>query len=321
MVVDGQVTQVPDVKSIGYPTFSVDDRWFTYSVKGEDMRWSTVALVIQGDRWTHGEMTPEELLNFSSVPPGPPPASAPSPRDTSSTASFTSPDGKRTAAVIFKRERNPWTVVVDGESYGPYSQVEKGSFFFTSDSKHFSFAAMKGAGSLIVVDGKSYGPYPQLGKGSFFFTRDSKHFSFLARRGVDWVVVVDGHESQKYNTVSPPVFSPDGEHTAFWAHTMRFKRSWTVVSDDREIVHFEEPGALVFSPDSKHLGFVASAAFADNKWTMVVDGEPGEEFDGILQAFPIFGMDGSLEYLAHTGDSLYRVKYVLSKEPLNRPTP
>jgi hypothetical protein len=182
-----------------------------------------------------------------------------------------SPDGTRTAYIEWKRGWNGTKVVVDGQASAGYGPVMPGSMMFSADSKHMVFAALK---------------------------------------SVHWVVVVDGREGPKFTKVGVPIFSREGGHIAYTALTGRFKRPWTVVVDDRENGEFEQVGLPVFSPDGRHVVFIGDTSTMKNKWSVVADGQEGEAFDGLLGGTPAFRPDGSLEFLAHAGGSLYRTKYV-----------
>ena len=66
-------------------------------------------------------------------------------------------------------------------------------------------------------------------------------------------------------------------------------------------------GGIVIGCAIKH---VANATQKGKKWLVVVDGQAGAVYDQIGKGSPIFGPDGSLEYLAIREHSLYRVQYV-----------
>ena len=270
-VVDGQVHPAQDAKSVGYLSFAPDNRHFKYRVKAKDSSWVDVALVLQGDRWVPAESGQAAAASQPApAPPGTAPGFTPLNPDLPHSDTIHSPDGTRTATVEFKRGRDPYTVVVDGQASAKYLKIGRSSPLFSPDGKHVAFAAFKIGG---------------------------------------WVVVLDGHESRKkYDKVGPLIFSPDGSHLAFSADTSHFK-PWTVIVDDHDCGYFQEVGEPVFSPDGKHLAFVAAPTISANKWSMIVDSVKGEEFEGILEPLPIFSPDGTLQYLAHTHDSLYRVKY------------
>jgi hypothetical protein len=280
MVVDGQVQPERDEHSIGYLSFSADNKQFTYQVKEKGGKWTPVWLALKDERWV-----PVADLNAEPVEQAPPnetnPGAAPAPLilppssagkwPPSSSQPIHSPDGTRTAYIDWKRGWNGTTVVIDGQPSDGYGPVLQGSLMFSPESKHVAFAALK---------------------------------------SVHWVVVVDGREGPKFAKVGIPIFSREGGHVAYTALTGRFKRPWTVVVDDRENGEFEQVGLPVFSADGKHVVFIGDTSMMKNKWSVVVDGKEGEAFDGLLAGTPMFRPDGSLEFLAHAGGSLYRTKYV-----------
>jgi len=63
----------------------------------------------------------------------------------------------------------------------------------------------------------------------------------------------------------------------------------------------------VFSPDGKHTAYWAKKG---QKWLMVLDGTAGPEFDQFIANRPVFLLDGTLEYLAIRGSSLFRVRHI-----------
>jgi hypothetical protein len=67
----------------------------------------------------------------------------------------------------------------------------------------------------------------------------------------------------------------------------------------------------VFSSDGKNMAYVAN----DNKkFFVVVNGEPGPQYDNILQGGPVVQDDGTTEYLAMKDKTIYRVKHAPKKE-------
>jgi hypothetical protein len=69
---------------------------------------------------------------------------------------------------------------------------------------------------------------------------------------------------------------------------------------------------LSFSPDSRHTAYVARDA--DREW-VVLDGQNGPQYDEVLRPRPsdvethlAFRPDGSAEYVAQRGDTIYRVR-------------
>ena len=205
--------------------------------------------------------------------PYPPPSPTRSSQNPPRSEPVHSPDGTRTAQVVVKRGWKAYSVIVDGQQSANYVMVGRGSPIFSPDSKHVAFTATKGGGEVVVVDGK------------------------------------DGRGYQK---VYLPVFSATDGQFAYPAKTRHLTKPWTVVLNEHECGSFESVGIPVFSLDGRHMAFVASTTINHNKWSMVVDGETGEEFDGLLAGAPTFRTDDALEYLAHSGDSLYRIKYILT---------
>jgi hypothetical protein len=274
VVVDGEVQATPDLKTVGFFSFSANNQEFSYMEKGKDNKWVTVALVDQGNRWVLPSSVKAEPGSEQPVEPAGPSPVLPAPVPVNF-APVLSPDGKRTATVVPKGKRGPFTVVVDGKASDEYEGIAVGMPVFSPDSKHVVFAALK----------------------------KDRH----------WVIVLDGREGKEYFRIGLPRFSPDSSHLIYAGAYRRVSKPWTMVEDDQESGAYEDVGVAAFSPDSKHVAFVATTTMKDNKWSVVLDNQMGERFDGILQIAPAFSPDGSLEYLSHTGDSLYRVRYVPSQ--------
>jgi Tol biopolymer transport system component len=135
------------------------------------------------------------------------------------------------------------------------------------------------------------------------FSPDGKRVACAAQKGRKQLVVVDGQPGPEYDDVARPVFSPDGKRLAYAA---RDGKKNLVIVDGQSGPSYNRIDSLVFSPDGKRLAYVAQNA--NKKWLGVVDGQPGLEYDDIVENGPTFQPDGTLEYLAGRSDRLYRVR-------------
>jgi hypothetical protein len=211
--------------------------------------------------------------------------------------------GQRTAFIAAAGES--WWVETDGRKSEPYSRVAA-PLAISPDGAHLAYAAQKGGQWLVVFDAQPATAWDRVAAPPVF-SADGSHWSFVAERRGQWFVVVDGRPHGPYDWFlwGGPQFSPDGRHVAFAA---RAHNRWQVVLDDRTAAEGDDLSAspLRFSPDGRHF---ACAMAQGGAWRVVVDGEPGPAFDRLFDRVPEFLADGSLEYPALRGKTLYRVTH------------
>jgi hypothetical protein len=217
-------------------------------------------------------------------------------------------DGQR--LVYAARQPRGWCVVVDGVEGKTYERV--GPPAISPDGKRVAYAARDGGKELMVVDGVEGKRYDRLSIFPRFMARFFNpdfvlvwpHFSadgrvaYPAKNGQSWYVVVDTQESEGFQDVHDPTFSPDGKRLAFPAEKAGGR--WAIVVDGKAFGAFDDTSEetfasdptvrpVVFSPDSAHW---AAPVKAGDKWALWVDGAAAgtETYDGV--ASPVFGPVG-----------------------------
>jgi len=229
-----------------------------------------------------------------------------------------SPDSRRLAYVGYRAERWPFFVsgieerdylkvwlVVDGVEGQPFDDVWGGAVYFSPDSKHIAFGALRGDNALVVKDAAEehpycrdseihqFGPFPHGQAGPF--SPDSKRFAYFAERDDKKVVVLDGVDSERYDDVPYLSFSPDSRHVAYVA---RRGGQDCLVLDGRVVAIYPTSGCgifVCFSPDSQRLIWTVGE---EDKQLVVVDGVAGNAYDDIGP--PVFTPDSRhVAYLAY----------------------
>jgi len=141
-----------------------------------------------------------------------------------------SPDGKR---IAFKAESAGRAgISVDGAApAGMWTFVTEP--VFSPDGEHVAYAAsddctfaagmqvtriggdlVRGGTWQLILDGKPAGGKLE-GLRDLTFSADSKRLAFRARSGGKWRIICGSRESEPYEFVGPPRFSPDGTRVAF----------------------------------------------------------------------------------------------------------
>ena len=82
--------------------------------------------------------------------------------------------------------------------------------------------------------------------------------AYIAKKGANWHVVLDGRESERYDAVFAPVFSPDSKR---FAYAVKKGGKQFVVVDGKNGPGYDgiaqKLNCPLFSPDSAHLAYVA----------------------------------------------------------------
>jgi WD40 repeat protein len=191
-----------------------------------------------------------------------------------------------------------------------------GSFFNLTKSAtvngcHIAWAERHGTKWAVVIDGQA-GPECDGIGGGIVFSPDGKYAAYGAKRSKwfadKWFVVVNNEAGPEYDGIGPIVFSPDGKRLAYVVRKNKWLvNKWLVVVDNQAGSAYDGIGCVVFSPDGKHVAYGAKRSKRlMSKWVVVVDGQPGVEYNSIACG-PVFLKDGTAEYIAMKGGSLYRV--------------
>ena len=196
---------------------------------------------------------------------------------------------------------------------------------FSSDSKHFAYAAKKGKVNLLIVDHKqnllldssntifsmqfssdnkslSYilsdkryyymvfhgvkgKPYDAINENSIAFTADGNKIAYSVTRNNNQANVYDGLEQPFYKEVGFPIISPDGKRLAYWAK----EGNVTFLIDGTvKSMPYEMVQTILFSKDGKHL---VCQATRTGKYIINYDGKESEMYQ--LVHTPTFSADGN----------------------------
>jgi hypothetical protein len=82
---------------------------------------------------------------------------------------------------------------------------------------------------------------------------------------------------------------------------------WIIVVDGKPSEEFEAAGGLVFSSDGKSIAYTVWNTA--RRPCVILNGHRGPEYDFVVNDYPVFTSEGSLEYLVRKGASLYRVEH------------
>jgi Tol biopolymer transport system component len=255
--------------------FSPNSKRYAYYAAVED-EWFTVIDGVEGKRYDGVQPEKER--------PGICPAGVTSP--------IFSPDSKRVAAILYWG--NHLHVIVDDYDGRGYMR----SFVFSPDSQHFAYVAGSGEKMVVVVDGKPGAKCDYIGEEGIFFSPDSQRVAYILRKIVSSSsttahLVVDGVEGNPYQSVGPPVFSPDAKRIAYWAYK---DNKFLCIVDGVDGNGYEPSKTIrdqkacisnpVFSPDSKRVAYWVRRG--DN-CLCVIDGKEGKEYNRV--SLPIFSPD------------------------------
>ena len=199
------------------------------------------------------------------------------------------PDSQQLAYFAWPDEDRKKAVLVKGSQVAPLRPDASGYPVFSADGQRMAFNAKRPDGFVAVLDGQEGPLFDRIGLLCF---RADGHLAYAARRGQKSFTVIEGSEPQEhpqYSHVGEPVFSRDGQHTAYWAYDGTHE---TVVVDGVAGKAYDEIGTLVFSPDSQHL---AVEARLGPQWRLVVDGVEGPEYTP-PRGFPV---DRDSRHLLH----------------------
>ena len=211
-----------------------------------------------------------------------------------------SPDGKHLAFV--RRARDKRAVSLDGVVGPPFQLIMEPGVIFSEDSARSAYCAQRGENKFLVVDGEPGPPFRQLGSVQPQFVAGRLVYT-IARRGRGESLVIDREETQAYDQIFGPSFTPDGRHHAFIGER---DGTYGAIIDGQEIATYAHaPGAPLFSPDGKHLAYVAGR---DREVFVVLDGIEGTHFDHIAPSTLAFTPNSEhLVHVAANGDRRFIV--------------
>ena len=199
-----------------------------------------------------------------------------------------------------------WLMVADGKEGAEFEDASPP--YFSRNSRRLAYQALEGipeTGPLwrMVVDGEKGPVFQEVSPA--VFSPDGQHLAYRGKReGSREVLLLDGKETmeseyvgaqavpgyvdtEQFDYVGQPVFSPDGRHMADRAKHKR-KRE-VIIVDGKEGPEFEEIGRPIFSPDGQHLAYRAKR---DNKHEVVVmDGKEGPKFEEVGWEFSGYIVD------------------------------
>ena len=218
-----------------------------------------------------------------------------------------SPDRLRRFEVVEQAGRQH--VVVDSLVSEPYRGVALPTIAFSSDSRHFAYAAEMDSGWTVVVDGVpgrywtgiggvlfgpggglAYvasdssgwrvvvdgivgGPHEAVMQGSLTFSADGSRVAYVAAEGDRSRVLVDGTEEPWYDGIRMLRFGPDGR----LGYVGRRRTDFHVVLERRLFGPFEAVADYTIGPSSR-LGMVVRR---NGGWRALVDGTESEPFDNL----------------------------------------
>ena len=168
-------------------------------------------------------------------------------------------------------------IVLDGNELEPHDRV--GLPVFSPDSKSFAYGYADNDNWYIQINDKKFGSFDQLFK--FYFSLDSERNVFLAKEGDEWFCVVDGEKGPTFEkAVAAFQFSPDSSRYAYTGATENKSR---MITDGTPGPNYQSVGEPYFSPDSKHLAYRAFR-YEKQQWFTVLDGkESAKGYFGIGQ--------------------------------------
>ena len=210
-------------------------------------------------------------------------------------------------AVFAAKQQGHWVVIANGIPDEPgFDMIGTGPYFNADGSRLLYRGRIGREKSQIVVDGIR-GPVYDGGEDPVF-SPDGHHYGYLAIRGKKWVAVFDGQESPEYDGMASGsiAFNSDGTRSAYVAAV---GKQWQVILDGT-------PGPLLqnifearvrISNDGLHHAWLSRE---NGRWVPILDGQAAaERYDTIVRNGPRCWEDGTIEFLAWRGGTLYRVRY------------
>ncbi len=319
LVLAGDVRTVPD--SLSKLRLSPNGKRLAYVVNREDKhllnldgQWhgpfdyvDELAFGPQGSRFAYEVVQNGKTRVFVDDEPGPEFIGS----EFGAATNFTfSHDGRRLAYEVKNNDRKV-RIVVDGVAGPEFDYIF--DFQFSESGRRYMYQGVEGDLALETDYSIVFENAPIMKFGAMathmMMTPDGEHFAFvstlldLETYESTQQIIVDGQYGPKYPEIESMDISDDGEHLIFLAKDQ--DQRW-VILDDHELVtttdkRFSKP---TLNSDGSRFAYVE---WDDDHGAanIIIDGQRGPEYNVVLQ--PVFNQDGSVEYLAETGDSLFRV--------------
>lgn len=168
-------------------------------------------------------------------------------------------------------------IVLDENELGPHDIM--GLPVFSADSQFFAYAYANKDKWYIQINDKKFGSFDKIHK--FNFSPDSKRTAFVAREDDEWFFVIDGTKGPTFGKmVEGFTFSPDSTR---YAYTGARENESRIITDGTPGPNYQSVGQPYFSPDSRHLVYRAFR-YEKQKWFTVLDGkESAKGYFGIGQ--------------------------------------
>lgn len=126
------------------------------------------------------------------------------------------------------------------------------------------------------------------------FASNGQRNIYKVQKGDKWAVEIDGQESQAFDFVDNPTFSPDG--TQFVYSATDSGQSFMVIDNTVQEQVYDKILQIIFSPDGKKLGYVAEKG---SQSMIVLNGQEGKAYQEIAplqtssgSTYIIFSPDG-----------------------------
>ena len=210
--------------------------------------------------------------------------------------------------------------VVDGVKGKNYPDGISLPLVFSPDGSQLAYSARLGGDTLPVIGGREGNPFGAIA--TIFFSSDSKHVAFGAIKDQKTHVVIDGKEKTAPIALTEPIyFHPGGKQAAYI--TLSGGKVELVVNDTVQVPGISPhrrtillmPGGRIavglsgsnfFSPDGKHFGYIAQVG--EKKLCAVLDGKAGKPYDFIEGSCLIFSDDGKhAAFCAQNGKKCFMV--------------
>ncbi len=250
VVVDGE--EGPRFKNAVTPTFSPDSQRVAYYAKGED-GW----YIIDGGQ-RHGPyyaFARGELYTYS---------------PDSERLAFIGVEAKRWLRIPYHfRER----VVADGEVGRRYQKCC--SLVFSPDSQHLAYAAKQDKQWSVVLDGQLFGPYQALEEDGPCFSPDSQQLGYAAVQNGRWSPYVNGRPAGAYDLAWRPTFAPDSRSYAAVISNKGQGAALVIngalVEPFYDGIFIKRGGARIVYNDPHTLHYIANPTDARDHWYLVIE--------------------------------------------------
>lgn len=190
------------------------------------------------------------------------------------------PDGSTFTYIAGRGERE---LVVVGEAEGKTYDAILSDPTFSADGRTVAYVAEEGGQQFVVMGQEEGKRYDEVFGWSLVFRPGSATVAYAARRGGEEFAVVGTQEHPRYQSVKRVVFSPDGEHTAYFAGEgndnflvldgVQSERGYEALFGDDQ--YFPAP---LFSADSQAVAYVG---LQGEHSLAVVGGQEGKPYGAV----------------------------------------